>query len=90
MLNFFTVDPYFWAMSFVGLSKSAKNDKKPKSKNGNQKTKVKQHKSNIEHQKTNINGEENESSAYDEQHYDSRNGHSSFSNHYDSRNGDRR
>ena len=41
------------------------------------------------HQKTNINGEENESSAYDEQHYDSRNGHSSFSNHYDSRNGDR-
>ena len=41
------------------------------------------------YQKTNINGEENESSAYDEQHYDSRNGHSSFSNHYDSRNGDR-
>ena len=24
--NFFTLDPYFWAMSFVGLSKSAEND----------------------------------------------------------------
>ena len=41
------------------------------------------------YQKTNINGEENESSGYDEQHYDSRNGHSSFSSHYDSRNGDK-
>ena len=41
------------------------------------------------YQKTNINGEENESSGYDEQHYDSRNGHSSFSSHFDSRNGDR-
>ena len=25
-VKFFTVDPYFWAMSFVGLSKSAEND----------------------------------------------------------------
>ena len=25
-VKFFTVDPYFWAMSFVGVSKSAEND----------------------------------------------------------------
>ena len=25
-VKFFTADPYFWAMSFVGLSKSAEND----------------------------------------------------------------
>ena len=25
-VKFFTGDPYFWVMSFVGLSKSAKND----------------------------------------------------------------
>ena len=25
-VEFFTVDPYFWAMSFAGLSKSAEND----------------------------------------------------------------
>ena len=25
-VKFFTVDPYFWAMSFVGLSKSAEYD----------------------------------------------------------------
>ena len=25
-IKFFTVDPYFWAMSFVGLSKSAEYD----------------------------------------------------------------
>ena len=25
-VKFFTVDPYFWAMSFLGVSKSAEND----------------------------------------------------------------
>ena len=25
-VKFFTVDPYFWAMSYVGLSKGAQND----------------------------------------------------------------
>ena len=39
------------------------------------------------YQKTNINGEENQSSSYNEQHYDSRDGESSVSKHYDSRNG---
>ena len=79
----------FTSSSGTNYGQSSVMSSKKSSSNQNSNVYSKSSSYSSSYQKTNINGEENESSGYDEQHYDSRNGHSSFSSHHDSRNGDK-